>query len=221
MKDQPTLCGYQYVRRSVRRQHLMRLLSQPMTPAHLAQQAGLTTKAACKVVAELREHGLIECLTPNIQRGRLYARTTLGESVWSLIKKRSASEPPANKLPAEDHLAYASVCYRHRSVVVRGLGMPRQASQIKHWIRSNLPGAKISANNVRDVLRKLIRIGIVYRTNSDHEYYPVYALTKRGQRFRDLLDQAMSLPADQANDSLLNHYASQERASAASGGGDE
>lgn len=196
MKDQ-TLCGYECVRRSVRRQQLMGLLNQPMTPAHLARQAGMSTKTACKVVAELRRYDLIRCLTPGIQRGRPYVRTALGEAVWSLIDWQSASEMTKIDLPTEDQDAYARICHRHRSTVIRGLGVPRRASQIKQWIRSNLPGAKISVNNVRDVLVKLCGLGVVYRVNDQDEHYPVYALTERGQRFRDLLDQAMSLPTQQ------------------------
>ena len=173
MKDQPTLHGYQYVRRSVRRQRFMELLNQPMTPSQLAMHAGMTTKTACKVVAELREHGLIECLAPGMQRGRPYARTGLGEAVWLLIKQRPESS--ASKLPQKDHASYASVCHRHRSVVVRGLGTPRRASQIKQWVRTNLPGVKISANNVRDVLRKLTCLDVAKRVNSEQDHYPVYA----------------------------------------------
>ena len=204
MKDQPTLRGYQYVRSSVRRQQLMGLLSQPMTPAHLARQARMSTKTACKVVAELRENGLIRCLTPGIQRGRPYVRTPLGEAVWSLIDWQSASEMTKIDLPTEDQDAYARICHRHRSTVIRGLGVPRRASQIKQWIRSNLPRAKISVNNVRDVLVKLCGLGIVYRVNDQNDHYPVYALTERGQRFRDLLDQAMSHPTPEG--STASHF---------------
>lgn len=204
MKDQPTLRGYQYVRSSVRRQQLMGLLNQPMTPAHLAKQAEMSTKTACKVVAELRMHGLIRCLTPGIQRGRPYVRTALGEAVWSLIDWQPTSENASLKLPAQDQEAYARICHRHRSTVIRGLGVPRRASQIKQWIRSNLPGAKISVNNVRDVLVKLCGLGIVHRVNDQDKHYPVYALTERGQRFRDLLDQAMNLPIQQ--DSATSHF---------------
>lgn len=218
MKDQQTLYGYQFVRRSVRRQRLMGLLTQPMTPAHLARQAGMSTKTACKVVAGLRQHGLIRCLTPGIQRGRPYVRTDLGESVYALIGGDAASPSNSLNLPIKDQDAYGLICHRHRSSVVRGLGVPRRASQIKQWIRSNLPGARISANNVRDVLIKLRNLGVVHRVNSDEEHYPLYALTERGQRFRDLLDQAMSLPHDHEASIDYLHHNVPKAATATSGG---
>ncbi|MFN3167771.1 MAG: hypothetical protein ACE37H_11980 [Phycisphaeraceae bacterium] len=221
MKDQSTLRGYQYVRRSVRRQRLMGLLNQPMTPAQLAQQAAMSTKTACKVVAELREHGLIRCLTPSIQRGRPYIRTKLGDSVWSQIVCKATAKQVSLKLPAKDHDAYSRVCHRHRSTVVRGLGVPRRASQIKQWIRSNLPGAKISVNNVRDVLGKLCGLGIVHRVNDRDEHYPVYALTERGQRFRDLLDQALSNPDPHSSVAPGIHDGPPRPAVVTSGGGHE
>ncbi len=77
---------------------------------------------------------------------------------------------------------------------------------------------RISANNVRDVLGKLTGLGIAKRVNSEQEHYPLYALTERGQRFRDLLDQAMSLPIDHASQSLPTHLQPQAHRPLIAGG---
>lgn len=198
MTSQNTFREYQYVRRSVRRQRLMEQLDQPMTASQIAKATGVKVKAVCRVIAELRDQGLIRCLAPDAGRCRPYTRTPMGAAVWSQIAERESSE--TQEIPSADQASYAAVCHRHRSAVIRGLNQPRRASQIKKWLRSHLPGVTISANNIRDVLGVLGGLGVVHRIDDGLDRFPVYALTPRGQRFRALLEQVNHLATDSVPD---------------------
>ncbi len=65
-----------------------------------------------------------------------------------------------------------------------------QPSEIKLTIRKKAPGTKISANNIRDVMKLLYKKGIVQKVFVRKKVHPRYELTDSGKKFRELLIQA-------------------------------
>ena len=69
--------------------------------------------------------------------------------------------PIAHDCPNLDWQLYGDVCYSHRAAVVRVLTEPMQPAQIKRKALFKDSRIRMSANNVRDVIRLLLAKGIV------------------------------------------------------------
>lgn len=54
-------------------------------PTRIAKDCGILPNHISKVLAELREHGLIVCINPEMRKGRLYKLTDRGLQVLKLI----------------------------------------------------------------------------------------------------------------------------------------
>jgi predicted transcriptional regulator len=50
-------------------------------PSNIAKDSGIRVNHVSKVLGELREHNLVECVNPEYKKGRLYRLTEKGESV--------------------------------------------------------------------------------------------------------------------------------------------
>lgn len=50
-------------------------------PSVIARDSGIKTNHISKVLSELRAHGLVECINPEVRKGRLYRLTDIGEEV--------------------------------------------------------------------------------------------------------------------------------------------
>ena len=68
----------------VRRQVLSTILTEPRMPAEIARITKNHRPSVSRALLELKEKGLVECLTPNEKLGRLYKVT---ESGVKLLKK--------------------------------------------------------------------------------------------------------------------------------------
>ena len=53
-------------------------------PTNIARDSGIRTNHISKVLAELKAHELVECINPEVRKGRLYRLTDKG---YELIKK--------------------------------------------------------------------------------------------------------------------------------------
>lgn len=65
-----------------------------------------------------------------------------------------------------------------------------QPSEIRRKIRNRFPYAKISANNVRDIIRLFEKQGIVRKVFFKKKAHPRYEHTETGLIFQKLLNQA-------------------------------
>jgi len=65
-----------------------------------------------------------------------------------------------------------------------------QPSAINRTLRIYKPDVKISANNIRDVVRLLLEKGIVQKVFVRKKAHPRYELTKLGHKLRQLLIQS-------------------------------
>ena len=50
-------------------------------PSVIAKDSGIRTNHISKVLAELKAHELVECINPEVRKGRLYRHTEKGEQV--------------------------------------------------------------------------------------------------------------------------------------------
>lgn len=61
----------------------------PRTPKMISEEIDLYLSHVSKTLRELADIGLVECLTPNLRRGRLYALTDGGKKVAEYVCKES------------------------------------------------------------------------------------------------------------------------------------
>lgn len=65
---------------------LLALLGTPRTPKDIAEDTGYYLSHVSKTLSDLEEHGLVECLTPDRRKGRLYAATDQGSELAEELK---------------------------------------------------------------------------------------------------------------------------------------
>ena len=71
-----------YVRRSQYRLRVMRSLEgEVKMPSEIAADAEIFQNHISTTLGQLRNHGLVECINPEVKRGRLYRLTPEGEKV--------------------------------------------------------------------------------------------------------------------------------------------
>ena len=52
-----------------------------LIPTQIAKNSEIRTNHISKVLAELKAHELVECINPEVRKGRLYRQTDKGEIV--------------------------------------------------------------------------------------------------------------------------------------------
>ena len=73
------------------RSHVVEVLKEgPRTPKKISQQTGLYLSHVSKTLKELVNAGLVECLTPNLRRGRIYGLTSIGTEIAEQISDYQA-----------------------------------------------------------------------------------------------------------------------------------
>ena len=55
-------------------------------PTAIANDSGIRTNHISKVLGELKEHELVECINPEVKKGRLYRLTDKGEKITENLK---------------------------------------------------------------------------------------------------------------------------------------
>lgn len=173
-----------------RRILILKHLIMPATPSQLARWTELSGDACSYTLVEFRMCSLAVCVNPDAVRFRLYRLTRKGLQCRLAVIDEDAGEyrPPA--FPVEFWHLYALVLYPHRSAVIRELTWPMQAAEIKRRASMNDPNVRISAGNVREVLKFLLKKGIVRRFFVRRSAYPRFELTDLGEQLREVLLEA-------------------------------
>ena len=71
-----------YVNTSVYRTKVMKTLEgEVLIPSQIAKSSGIRINHISKVLSDLRAHELVECLNPDVRKGRLYRLTGKGEDI--------------------------------------------------------------------------------------------------------------------------------------------
>jgi DNA-binding HxlR family transcriptional regulator len=129
-------------------------------------------------------------LNPEAVNSRIHWVTDSGSKVQSKLQKEMNIIPVETDFHSVNWVLYGWLCYNHRSIVLRTLTEPMQPSEIRRRIRHKFPKAKISANNVRDVIRLFKKRGIVQKVFLRKKAHPKYELTETGLQLQKLLNQA-------------------------------
>ena len=75
-----------YVNISKYRTKVMKSLDgEVLIPSQIAKNSGIRTNHISKVLSELKAHELVECINPEVRKGRLYRLTDKGGEVVNNI----------------------------------------------------------------------------------------------------------------------------------------
>ena len=80
--DDNTLITFAYVDISTYRKKTVKTLNNNVkTPTQIANDSGIRTNHISKVLRELKEKNVVECINEDEKKGRLYRLTSLGEEI--------------------------------------------------------------------------------------------------------------------------------------------
>lgn len=181
---------YEWIKKEESRRKILMTIKQPITGKQIGRRTGIPIDTCSYVVAKLVARGLLICLNPEARNNRLYWLTDLGIQCRKRLYQDSVLAYEEYDLPNIDWSLYGWVCFSHRSIVMKTLVAPMQPSEIKRVIRNKNTGTKISANNIRDVIKLLLEKGIVQKVFFRKKAHPRYELTDSGNKLREILIQA-------------------------------
>jgi DNA-binding MarR family transcriptional regulator len=75
-----------FVGRGKARRLVLKALHKPNSPTNLAKQLVMDRSTISRVMIELTEKGLVECLTPEEHTGRYYRITETGKKVIAIVE---------------------------------------------------------------------------------------------------------------------------------------
>ena len=77
-----------YVNISKYRTKVMKSLDgEVLIPSQIARNSGIRTNHISKVLSELKAHELVECINPEVRKGRLYRLTEKGDDIVKNLKE--------------------------------------------------------------------------------------------------------------------------------------
>ena len=182
--------AYQYITQSERRKQILLRIIQPITAKQLSKQTGIRLDACSYLLWELAVYEVVHCLNKQARRSRLYWLTDLGISCHKKLHEQQLLPRLDYELPDVDWNLYGRLCFNHRSSVLRAIRKPIQPAAIKREARSQNPLIRMSANNVRDVIRFFLEKGIVSTKYIKGKGHPQYELTELGRQLQLLLLRA-------------------------------
>lgn len=119
--------------------------------------------------------------------------TDTGQKCQRRLLKENGQHSLVYDFPNVDWQLYGWVCYSHRAAIIKALVEPMQPATIKRKAKSQDPGLRMSANNVRDVIRLFLSRGIVQAIRFRKKVHPCYELTELGKKLQNLLLEAGSI----------------------------
>lgn len=167
-------------------------LTQPLTVKQLAGRTSIAEESIGYVVTELRSNGLVHCLNEKARRSRLYWLTELGGKCQRFLCQEKGIPQVERTFSKVDWDIYGSVCFNQRAAIIKSLTAPQQPADIKRKALSQNPDLKMSANNVRDIIKIFLKENIVQPVTYKKKAHPSYELTETGIEFQNLLRKAES-----------------------------
>jgi len=190
--------AWKWVAEKARTQKVILALDHPSTSSQLAKHVGDKPERTSRILRRMVAESLAECLNPNAQSSRIYGLTDLGH--WCrkrLVQQRDDKTKvrPISGLPTEilpistgfDWELLGWVSFRHRAAVIKALVGPMQAVSIRRKAVQHNPALRMSANNVREVLRCLLERDVVERIEVPNSVYPHFELTPVGKQLQAYL----------------------------------
>jgi hypothetical protein len=170
------------------RRVVLTAMTQPMTVKQISKRARIDPDTCSHILGKITVRDMAICLNPNARSARVYAVTQIGREYQEYLQPNlyEGREP----LPDADWEVYAWLCFRHRRAIIGILTEPMQPSEIKRKLRFKMPELRISANNVRDVIRLFLNKGLVRKVFVRKKAHARYELTELGYLYRNLLLRA-------------------------------
>ena len=158
-----------------------------MTVKQVAKQLEIELDTCSYLLKEMFAQSLVRCLNEEARRSRVYWLTELGKRCRRTLREQEGLPHLGHDFPRMNWSVYGWVCFSHRSAIIKALDRPLQPAAIKRRARFQNPQIKMSANNVRDVIRLLIERKIVTPIIIGGKTHPRYQLTELGQKLQVLL----------------------------------
>ena len=168
-----------------RRAALLREVCAPRTVSQLARRLQISRDHCSDLLQRARSTGYVICVNSGSPRTRVYAPTArTHKQIHGQVIRLIATREPG------DWRDYAFVASRHRLAVVIAMEGPMQAAAIKRRARYLNPNVRMSANNVRDVLRALLGRGVVRVVLLRNKAHRRFELTPKGLWLQEQLRRA-------------------------------
>ena len=179
--------AYYWLVQSERRKKILVDFNQPLTASYISRLTNITLDSCLHLMWGLTLYNIIYCLNNDTRNNRLYWLTELGKECQRKLRKTLSLRPLIHCFPNIPWNLFSSVCYSHRSSVIKAMRVPMQAASIKRKAFSQNPNLRMSANNVRDVIRWLLKKNLVRKILVKRKSHPRYELTDLGKEFKELL----------------------------------
>ena len=184
---------YPWIMQETIRKDFLIAVTQPMTAGQISSRTGIPKNTCSHIIAQCSVQGLLICLNPQQRNSRLYALTSHGRRIRKQLCKGTNLPFKEYDQPDINWSLFGSVCFNHRSAVIRTMFGPMQPSEIKRVLRMQQSSIKISANNVRDIIKLFVEKNIVRSVNVKKKAHPLYELTKLGIQLQRLLRHAQGV----------------------------
>ncbi len=178
---------YEWTKKEENRKKIILSMRQPLTAKQISRTARISVDSCSYLLGKFAAKGIAICLNPNARSSRLYWLTDLGQKCRKRLHRELSLPEEQYDFPSVNWVLYGWVCFSHRAAIIRILTEPMQPSAMKRRLRNVNSTVKISANNVRDVIRLFLQEGIVQKVFVRKKAHPLYELTDLGKQFQQLL----------------------------------
>lgn len=187
-----------WLNRKEERRKILAAMQMPLTAKQMAKRTGIAIGACSGTLIKFARKGIAVCLNPSAVCSRIYGLTDVGISCQKQLCRDLgiACEEfgTHSRNVSWDLLGW--VFFSHRSMVIRAMNKPMYPSEIRRRIRGRFPGARLSVNNICDVIRLCLAKGIVRPVRVRKKARPQYELTELGTRLLQMLIQVEQLAAN-------------------------
>ncbi len=184
---------YKWIRKEENREKVLVSMRQPLTARQISRKTGIRVDTCSYILGKFAGKGIASCLNPKAKNSRLYWLTEVGQGCQKRLHRELSLPEKTYDLPSVDWELYGWVCYKHRTAIVRVLIEPMQPAEMKRRLRQFGSNVRISANNIRDIVRLFLQKGIVQKVFVRKKAHPRYELTELGCKLQGLLSQAEGL----------------------------
>ncbi len=181
---------YKWIKKEETRKKVLMSLRQPLTAKQISRRTRISVDTCSYLLGKFAAKGIGVCVNPNARNSRLYWITDTGRKCQERLRRElSLSEESYDVSPVNWEL-YGWVCFNHRAAIIRIITGPIQPSEMKRRLRYLNSDIRISANNIRDVIRLFLQKGLVQKVVVKKKFHPRYELTELGAKFQGLLSRA-------------------------------
>ena len=176
------------------RRKILISIAQPLTARQICNKTDISLDSCSHILRKMKKKNLTLCLNPKSRNSRLYGLTKKGIVYQKQLCKKTGIPVKKYNFPDIDWELYGWACFEHRLAVIKALNEPMRPSEIKKILKVQKPDLKISANNIRDIIRLFTSKNIVEPVKVKKMAYPRYQLTDIGIQLKKLSTNAQMKP---------------------------